>query len=257
MKFKEFLQLNEGINDNGIMKAIFIVGIAASGKSTISSPLSFYAKHIDVDAPQEYFSDKYNIDLSKNGNPEDKIKIRKLGKRITSNEIVNYIEGMLPMVVNVVGDDLERTTKRIKILRSFGYDVGMIYINTDLEKSVERAYKRTYGKNKDKNRHVAAEYMYDAYKKLAQNVKVYQDLLFDRVEENKELLDFFIQIRNDGNISNDTITNIHKEIKKFLAAPIKNEKGIEIVDKIKSKNKKLLTDVIDKSKIENKVKDWF
>lgn len=257
MKFKEFLQLNEGINDPGILKAIFVVGIAAAGKSTISSPLKFYAKHIDVDAPQEYFSDKYNIDLSKDGNPEEKIRIRKLGKRITSNEIINYVSGMLPMVVNVVGDDLERTTKRIKILRSFGYDVGMIYINTDLEKSVDRAYRRTYGKNKDKNRHVAAEYMYDAYQKLAQNVKQYQDLLFDRVEENKELLDFFIQIRNDGVISNDVLDNIHNQIKKFLAAPMKNEKGVEILEKIKKQNKKMLIDIIDKSKIEEKVKSWF
>ena len=38
---------------------------------------------------------------------------------------------------------------------------------------------------------------------------------------------------------------------------MKNEKGAEILEKIKKQNKKMLIDIIDKSKIEEKVKSWF
>jgi shikimate kinase len=257
MSFKQYNQLTEGINDKFPLKALFIIGVAASGKSTISTPLKFYARHIDVDYPQEYYSEKYDIDLGRDGSAEGKNAIRKLGKRITLEELTNYVDGMLPMVINVVGDDLERTKSRIKILRDFGYDVGMIYINADIEKALKRVLSRRYGKNKDRHRNISPERVYDSYKKLITNVKQYQDLLYDRAHTNQELLDFFIQIQNNGFIGDETITKIHKEAAKFLGAPVRNEKGQKILAKLKSEKKKVLSDIVDRKEIQEKVARWF
>ncbi len=257
MSFKQYNQLTEGINDKFPLKALFIIGVAASGKSTISAPLKFYARHVDVDYPQEYYSEKYDIDLGRDGNADDKNSIRKLGKRITLEELTNYVDGMLPMVINVVGDDIERTKTRIKLLRDFGYDVGMIYINADIENAVKRVLSRRYGKNKDRHRHIAPQYVYDSYKKLITSVKQYQDLLFDRAQTGKELLDFFIQIQNNGFIGDETITRIHKETGKFLSAPVKNEKGQKILSQLKAEKKKVLSDIIDRKEIQEKMARWF
>jgi hypothetical protein len=257
MRFKQFNHLTEGINDKYPLKALFIIGVASSGKSTLSTPMKFYAKHIDVDYPQEYFSDKYDLDLGKDADALGKRRVREIGKRITTDELISYVEGMLPMVVNVVGDDIERTKARIKILRDFGYDVGMIYINADIEDALKRVVARRYGKNKDRHRHIAPEHVYDSYRKLIVNAKKYQDMLFDRAESNQELLDFFMQIQNNGFIDDSTVSRIHKEAKKFFEAPIQNEKGVKILQQLKDTKKKMLTDLISKSDIIDRFSKWF
>ena len=257
MSFKQYNQLTEGINDKFPLKALFIIGVASSGKSTISAPLKFYAKHIDVDYPQEYYAEKYDIDFGRDGSAEGKNTIRKLGKRITLEELENYVDGMLPMVINVVGDDAERTKSRIKLLRDFGYDVGMIYINADIEKALKRILSRRYGKDNNRHRSITPAYVYDSYKKLITNVKQYQDLLYDRASTNEELLDFFIQIQNNGFIGDETITRIHKEAKKFLSAPVKNKRGQKILDQLKSEKKKVLSDILDRKEIQEKIAHWF
>lgn len=257
MNFKQFNTLTEGINDKFLFKALFIVGVAASGKSTISTPLKFYAKHIDVDRPQEYYSDKYNLDLGKGSNVEDRRRAREIGKRVTTEELINYVEGMLPMVVNVVGDDIAKTTARIKLLRSFGYDVGMVYINADIENALKRTLARRYGKGGDRHRHIPSEHVYDSYKKLITAVKSYQDMLYDKTETNQELLDFYYQIQNNGFIGDETITNVHKAAKKFFTSPVKNEHGAKILQQLKDEKKKTLTDIISKGEIIDKLSKWF
>lgn len=257
MNFKQFNTLTEGINDKFLFKALFIVGVAASGKSTISTPLKFYAKHIDVDYPIEYYAEKYDLDLGRSADAADRRRAREIGKRVTTEELINYVEGMLPMVVNVVGDDIERTKARIKILRSFGYDVGMIYINADIENAIKRTLARRFGKDKNKHRYIPTEHVYDSYKKLITNAKVYQDMLYDKSESNKELLDFYLQIQNNGFIGDETLTKIHKEAQKFLSSPLKNEEGQNTLQKLGEIKKKTLTSILSKSEIIDKLSKWF
>lgn len=257
MNFKEYHQLTEGINDKHVFKALFIVGVAAAGKSTLSTPLKFYAKHIDVDYPIEYYSEKYNLDLGKDADVAGKRRAREIGKRITTEELINYVEGMLPMVINVVGDDIERTKARVKMLRDFGYDVGLIYVNADIEGALKRVATRRYGKNGDKHRHISSEHVYDSYKKLITNAKHFQDMLFDRVEGSQELLDFYAQVKNDGVIDAETIKKVQQQAETFFNSPIKNPKGQEYLSQLKSQKKKTLTDIISKSDIIDRLRKWF
>ena len=257
MNFKQYHQLTEGINDKHIFKALFVVGVAAAGKSTLSTPLKFYAKHIDVDYPIEYYSEKYDLDLGKEGAVEGKRRARDIGKRITTEELINYVEGMLPMVINVVGDDIEKTKARIKMLRDFGYDIGLVYINADIEGALKRVAARRYGKDGDKHRHISSEHVYDSYRKLIINAKHYQDMLFDRVQGNQELLDFYVQIKNDGIIDDETVKKVRKQAESFFSSPVKNPKGQEIIKELKDKKKKTLTDIISKSDIIDRLRKWF
>lgn len=257
MNFKDFNTLTEGINDKYLFKALFIVGVAASGKSAVSTPLKFYAKHIDVDYPIEYYSEKYNLDLSKGGSVQERRRAREIGKRITTEELITYAEGMLPMVINVVGDDIDRTKARIKMLRDIGYDVGMVYINADIENALKRTIARRYGANKDRHRYIPTEHVYDSYRKLVTNVKVYQDLLYDRSESNRELLDFYAQIQNNGFMGDETITKIHKEARKFFSSPLLNPVGKKYLSQLKDGKKKILTDLVSRADLIDNFRDWF
>ena len=51
----KLVSLYESINDKGILKALFVIGITASGKSVLSKPLNFFARHLDIDYPQEFY----------------------------------------------------------------------------------------------------------------------------------------------------------------------------------------------------------
>jgi uncharacterized membrane protein (DUF106 family) len=82
-------------------------------------------------------------------------------------------------------------------------------------------------------------------------------MLFDRAESNQELLDFFMQIQNNGFIDDSTVSRIHKEAKKFFEAPIQNEKGVKILQQLKDTKKKMLTDLISKSDIIDRFSKWF
>ena len=55
----------------------------------------------------------------------------------------------------------------------------------------------------------------------------------------------------------ETITKIHKEAAKFLGAPVRNEKGQKILAKLKSEKKKVLSDIVDRKEIQEKVARWF
>lgn len=253
MSFKNFHTITEGINDKFPLKAIFIVGVAGAGKTSISSPVKFFAKHIDIDYPQEVFSKKLGVNISHTGTTQDKNKMHRLGERVTLNGLTSYVDGMLPLVINVVGDDIEHTKTRIKILRNFGYDVGMIYVNIDLEQSIERVAKRL----KVSGRHVPGQYVYDSYQKLLVNVKKYQDLLYDHTHENVELLDYFLQINNSGENIEDVKTRVFKEMRNFFSAPIKNQKGLKYLEALRKSNGKVLSDLIDQKELHSELSKWF
>jgi hypothetical protein len=219
--------------------------------------LRFFAKHIDVDFPIEYFSEKYNLDISKLGSADDKRRARQIGMKVTSEELINYISGMLPMVINVVGDDVEILKTRVQILRSFGYDVGVLFINTDLKTAIDRLFKRTYGKNGKKQRYIPPEYLKDSFKELLKNAEVYQKMVSSNVEKADGILDFYDEINNGSNLDNDVTDRVQKIASKFFNMPLKNAVGIKVMKELKDQNKKNLTDVISKSDIIDKISKWF
>ena len=65
MNFKTFL--NESINDKGIFKAIFLVGIPGSGKSYTASKLNgvISPKIVNTDIAVEYMIKKLKIESHK------------------------------------------------------------------------------------------------------------------------------------------------------------------------------------------------
>jgi len=101
--FKQFLQ--EGINDKGIFKAIFLGGTPGSGKSYVSTRISdgqIDARVVNTDKFLEFISSKRNIDIGPGFDKEAKefAKLFKDTKNSTSAQLTGFINGMLPMVID-------------------------------------------------------------------------------------------------------------------------------------------------------------
>jgi AAA domain len=167
IKLKDLLNpsiLNEGVDDPGILKCVFLAGGPGSGKSRVAGDLfgiqkitSFSAagyKLINSDTAFEYELKKSGInpkDLGKieKKNPElwkhiteDPNGEREKGKKITQALKSFYEEGRLGMIVDGTGDDTAKIKRQKERAESLGYDTYMVFVNTSLEVAQERNEKR-------------------------------------------------------------------------------------------------------------------
>ena len=138
--FSNFLQ--EGVNDPSIFKAVFLAGGPGSGKSFIVGKTALTAlgfKVINSD-------DAFERALAKVGlkpTPEDIYspkgqEVRGQAKALTSKKMQLALDGRLGLVIDGTGKDYEKIEKQAKKLRDLGYEVAMIFVNTDLDTAKDR-----------------------------------------------------------------------------------------------------------------------
>lgn len=167
--------LNEGRFDKYQFKAVFLIGPPASGKT------EFYEaelkmkdlKHIDSDKVMMFLIKRYG------GNPKDTSNYTKWqGKVKEKLETMNriYTEGGLGLAIDGTGQNLERIKRIKKQLESLGYKTAMVYINTPIQKAIERS--------KTRNRAVDVDYIKKVYKKLITNVPIYREMFDPFIEIN-------------------------------------------------------------------------
>lgn len=139
---KTFNEFNEGPNDPAIFKAIFLAGGPGSGKSYIVGKTALPAfgfKVVNSDDAFELAMNKAKLVMD-----PDTIfstqgqQIRDKAKKLTALKMQGYINGRLGLVIDGTGKNAEKIKKQVAELRTLGYDVGMIYVNTDLDTAVKR-----------------------------------------------------------------------------------------------------------------------
>jgi hypothetical protein len=168
IKLKDLLNpslLNEGVDDPGILKCVFLAGGPGSGKSRVAGDLfgiqeiaSFSEagyKLINSDTAFEYELKKSGIDPKDLGkiekeNPElwkhiteDPNGQRERGKKITQAQKAFYEAGRLGMIVDGTGDDTAKIKRQKVHAESLGYDTYMVFVNTSLEVAQARNAKRS------------------------------------------------------------------------------------------------------------------
>jgi hypothetical protein len=138
--FEEYL--NEGVNDPSIFKAVFLAGGPGSGKSFIVGKTALTAlgfKVINSD-------DAFERALAKVGlkpTPEDIYspkgqEVRGQAKALTSKKQDLALNGRLGLVIDGTGKDYDKIEKQANKLKKFGYEVAMIFVNTDLDTAKTR-----------------------------------------------------------------------------------------------------------------------
>ena len=168
--FKTFL--DEGVNDPAIFKAIFLAGGPGSGKSFIvgkTGLTSMGYKVVNSDDAFEAAMKKAGMEMD----PENIFsvkgqEIRGKAKALTGKRQARYIEGRLGLVIDGTGKDPDKIVTQAKQLIKLGYDVAMVFVNTDLDTAIKRdaARKRTIGEVE------ATKY----WKEVQRNIGRYQQL---------------------------------------------------------------------------------
>jgi len=243
MNFKEFL-LNEGIEDRGILKAMFLAGTPGAGKSYTVKKLkdgTIEPKVVNTDRFFEHFGKKLGIKLDTDENAdnlwkmyEDKIYL------LNKNSLGHYLNSMLPLIIDGTSVSPNNLLLRVGILESLGYDTSMVYIDTDLDTALKR--------NDSRPRRVPEDFIIKSYHMIQKSEDFY-----------KRKFSHFLKIRNnDGEMNDDIILNSFRKVSGFFKSPVSNPVGQEVVDRLRSSKEKYLTPtIISKSELESKLDLWY
>ena len=228
--------INEGINDKGILKACFMSGSAASGKSWVVSKItsgSIQPRIVNTDTWTEYymqFDPKYHW-----SEYSDKIK------QLTKKQLANYLNSMLPLWIDGTSSNTSSVLRRKGILQAFGYDVAMIFVDTPVETAIER--------NKNRGRVVDEEFLKRAYEKT-QKAKQYYSSEFRH----------FLEVKNGvGELTDEVILKAYKKMDSFFNSDVQNPIGKQLIEDMKEQGHKYLidTDDYDMKYINKLVNSWY
>ena len=219
--FKEWL--NEGVNDPGIFKAVFLAGGPGSGKSYVQKkviPPTSGLKVVNSDDLFELGMKKADMELK----PEDIFSpkgqdIRAKAKAITSKRQKLYLQGRLGLVIDGTGKDLEKVKKQLIALRAYGYDCYMVFVNTSEEVAQER--------NADRDRSLPPEQVKKMWMEVQKNIGAFQNMFGAK--------DFIVVDNNSSSENTDKImTMVYKEIQKFIKRPLRNYLAKQWIENMKS-----------------------
>lgn len=137
--------LNEGINDPGKLKAIFLAGGPGSGKDYVMNATlaGEGLKEINSDVAFEYLMQKNGLDLEMPD--EERLErdiVRGRAKNITKEQERLALAGRLGLIINGTADDLEKIKTIKKNLEADGYETMMVFVNTSNDVSRERNVER-------------------------------------------------------------------------------------------------------------------
>lgn len=230
------VDLLESVNDRGIFKAVFFAGIPGAGKSYVLNKISdggIMPRVVNTDIYTEYLSKKFGRDIS----GEFDVHVDVI-KKVTVNQLSGYVNGALPLFVDGTSNSASSLFKREGILKSFGYDTGMVYIDTDLDVAIERS--------KERDRKVPEEFIRKVYESLSKNREYY-----------KNHFEFFVEVKNsDGELTDKVVMDAYKKVRGFYSSDIQNPIGIE--SKNKMVNGYLVPSVYrDISSIVRVVRGWY
>ena len=134
--------LNEGINDPGVFKAVFMAGGPGSGKSLAAKKLGFGSmglRPVNSDSSFEMGLKKAGLSLKMpESEEEQRDAIRVHAKAITGKRQEMYIKGRLGLVIDSTARDVTNIIKQKKLLQDLGYETAMVFVNTSLETALDR-----------------------------------------------------------------------------------------------------------------------
>jgi dephospho-CoA kinase len=227
--------IEEGIHDKHLMKAILIAGAAGSGKSFIVEKMftDMGCKFVNSDQAFELYLNLNNLPKKINMSDEEiynkQMDVRDRAKKITTDRFHLWVDGMLPLVIDGTGRNFDKISSQNKMLEEFGYDTAMVFVNTSLEVSLKRNEKR--------ERSVDPKLVEKFWLDVQKNIGAFQSLFGT---------DFFV-VDNNEELDDRGIMELNKRLAriamKFLRAPVRNHRGVEIMKAVKAINGEYISDL--------------
>lgn len=205
--------LNEGINDPAIFKAIFLAGGPGSGKSFIvgkTGLTSMGYKVVNSDDAFEAAMKKASMEM----NPENIFSVkgqelRGKAKNLTDIKQTMYLKGRLGLVIDGTGKDPVKIADQAKIIQKLGYDVAMIFVNTDLETAISRDAQRA--------RTIGAAGVTEYWKAVQKNIGKFQQMFGKK--------NFLVVDNSEGKDFKSETLRAYRDATKFTKSPVENSKA--------------------------------
>ena len=246
------LVLNEGVDDKGILKAIFLAGGPGSGKTWVTrglygipNKMNFSAgglKLVNQDTelemllkkyfgttdldnmPEELFADITGVDF-KGKEVDMNSGMRAYAKDLTRARMESYVRGRLGVIVDGTGHKYQSIAKKKQKFEDLGYDCYMVFVNTSLEIAMQR--------NSERDRVVPEKIVRDSWNDVQQNLGGFQRLFgrnFIIVDNSKK--------RDEDSAKKFFESLVTQGVNKFIKAPIKNRIGINWMKRARALKKK-------------------
>jgi hypothetical protein len=156
--------IEEGVNDPGILKAVFLAGGPGSGKGYVSKGLYGIPKKaltsvhglkvVNQDNELERMLNKYGFGTDLDDMPDELFRqltdptyddysgLRGRAKELTNDRKKMYMNGRLGMIIDGTGHKYDKIKDQKKELEEIGYDCYMVFVHTDLEVAQKRNMER-------------------------------------------------------------------------------------------------------------------
>ena len=242
------VELVEGVNDPGILKAVFLAGGPGSGKTYVAKGLFGIPDRVNVsqsgmkmvnsDKELKYLLNKFGFGTDLDSLPDEVFKnltdpsdpkysgLRSFAKDLTGERRRLYQNGRLGMIIDGTGDDFKKIAAEKKELEAVGYDTYMIFVNTTLEVALQR--------NENRDRVLPEKIVRDSHRAVNQNIGGFQGLFGSG--------NFMIVDNNDYQDEKAAQKRFNMLVRqglgKFVKRPIKNKRGLSWVRKNKILGKK-------------------
>ena len=146
MRVNEIIkQVDEGVNDPHIFKAVFLAGGPGSGKSFVANKMlsGTGLRTINSDDIYEYMMRKAGKQLTPADIYSDEgQEIRDRAKQITKRKETLHLDGRLGLIIDGTGKDVSKVKQTNEQLKELGYETMMLFVNTSEDVAQERNENR-------------------------------------------------------------------------------------------------------------------
>ena len=192
----------------GKPKAIILAGAPGAGKGYVLKGLDLSGlKILNVDNTFINKLKQANVSLDlKNATPEERseqAKAMAAANKEFKGELQNVIDGKQSFILDGTAASYKKTSELKQQLEEAGYKVMMLYVYTDLERSLKQNQDR-FEKSGGEDRSLAPAIVMRTWKGVTDNIKPYFDLFGND----------FIAVANT--LEGDRIEDVEKIITKYL-----------------------------------------
>ena len=189
-------------------KAIILAGAPGAGKGFILSGLDLgNLKVLNVDNTYIDLLKKANVSLDlKNATPEERSKQAKLmavANKEFKGKVASTIQGKESFILDGTAASIKQTTVLKQQLEEAGYEVFMLYVYTDLERSLKQNQDR-FEKSGGEDRSLAPAIVMRTWLSVTKNFIPYKNLFGDN----------FVSVANT--LQDEKLKNVEDVIKKYL-----------------------------------------
>jgi predicted kinase len=241
MQLFEFFQqdLDEGIHDKGIFKAVFMAGPPGAGKNLIIRQLgllSYGLRLQDTDRTIAYL----NASRTDNKIPYNNAGYQR-GLDTTLRRQSMFQKEMLGLIINTTGRDPTATQKLNNQLKKAGYDTFMVFVDVEEQVASQRITQREkFATDPADRRPVEQEYFKSAYQDSKDNLEFYALMFGDQFAVLDNSADYG-EMDKRGNVVNpdsrqklDLLTRVAaKKVARFMGKPL-SATAQEILDAAKA-----------------------